>query len=289
MSDHRLSSCGQEARRADHDRYLTCLFAAPGPREALFALLAFNAEIARIRDLVREPMMGRIRLQWWRETIDRLYRPETPLPGHPVAGPLGSAIRERGLGRGHFETLIDARETDLEDQPPATLAALTAYAEASSAPLVALFLEALGAAGWPEAGRAAALEAGRQAGIAWALTGLVRALPFHAARRRAVLPAELFGRHRITPCAALDRSLDPAALAPLVAEIVALARSHLARARQPAALVPKAALPALLLASLADLYLDALERAGHDVTAPRVQRHPLRPLVLSWRAFRGRY
>lgn len=289
MSRNRLSPCGEAARRHDHDRYLTCLFAPADRREALFALLAFNAEIARVRDSVREPMMGRIRLQWWRDTLETLYRPGTAPPNHPLAGPLAAAIRTHRLERASFETLIDAREADLEEPPPSSLAEFTAYAEATSAPLLALLLEALGAAGWPEAGRATAEHAGRHTAIAWALTGLMRALPFHAARNRTILPAELFARHRVTPCAAHGRSGDFRALAPLVAEIAEIARGHLAEARRPARQVPKAALPALLQASLAELYLGALARSGHDVAAARVQHQPLRPLLLSWRALRGRY
>ena len=288
-SGERLSPCGADARGNDHDRYLTCLFAPAGRREALFALLAFNAEIARVRDAVREPMMGRIRLQWWRDTLETLYRPETSLPAHPIAGPLGEAIRKHGLTQAHFETLIDAREADLEEQPPSSLAGFAAYAEATSAPLLALFLEALGAADWSEAGRGAAFTAGRHAGIAWALTGLLRSLPFQAARNRNSLPAELFARHSVTPCAAIGRSFDSRALAPLAAEIADLARSHLAEARRPRREAPKAALPALLQVPLAELYLRALARAGHDVAAPGVARQPLAPLLLCWRALRGRY
>ena len=290
MASRRLSPWGEEARRADYDRYLTCLFAPPERREELFVLLAFNAEIARIRDLVREPMMGRIRLQWWRDAIETLYGAEgTPLPAHPLAGLLATAIRTHGLSRVHFDALIDAREADLEEQPFASLADFTAYADSSSAPLLALFLEALGAAAWPEPGRAAAFTAARHAGTAWALTGLLRAVPFHASRNRTVLPAELFARHRVIPCAAKGRSLDARALAPLAAEIAGLASNHLAEARRAAKIIPKAARPALLLVSLAERYLAALERSGHDVTAFTVQRQPLAPLWLSWRAFRGGY
>jgi len=54
--------------------------------------------------------------------------------------------------------------------------------------------------------------------------------------------------------------------------------------------VSAAARPALLPATLADLYLGSLERAGWDVFSPLVQqRHPLRPLVLLWRSLRRRY
>ncbi|HTV90379.1 MAG TPA: squalene/phytoene synthase family protein, partial [Stellaceae bacterium] len=65
-----LSTVAALVRRHDRDRYQTALLAPAEKREALFALYAFNYEIARVRETVREPMLGQIRLQWWREAID---------------------------------------------------------------------------------------------------------------------------------------------------------------------------------------------------------------------------
>ncbi len=62
--------CEQLVREADKDRFLATLFAPAARRPALFALYAFNAEIARVRDIAREPMPGEIRLQWWREVVE---------------------------------------------------------------------------------------------------------------------------------------------------------------------------------------------------------------------------
>src|SRR6516164_4077804 len=115
----RLSAVAALVRRHDRDRFQTALFAPAGRREALFALYAFNYEIARVRETVREPMLGRIRLQWWREVIEAAYDGK-PTRKHVVAEPLTAAIREHGLTHGEFDRLIDARELDLEDTPPAT-------------------------------------------------------------------------------------------------------------------------------------------------------------------------
>jgi NADH dehydrogenase [ubiquinone] 1 alpha subcomplex assembly factor 6 len=67
-----LSYCAQQLRRLDPDRYLTALFAPDRRREGLFALYAFNLEVARAREAVREPMMGLIRLQWWRDALEEI-------------------------------------------------------------------------------------------------------------------------------------------------------------------------------------------------------------------------
>src|SRR5271168_2913521 len=119
----RLSPVAALVRRHDRDRYQTVLFAPAARREALFALYAFNYEIARVRESVREPMLGQIRLQWWREAVDAAYDGSVPRH-HEVAVAVTATIRSCSLSRAHFDRLIDTRERDLDDTPPATLAAL---------------------------------------------------------------------------------------------------------------------------------------------------------------------
>src|SRR5262244_2642029 len=128
----RLTPVAALVRRHDRDRFQTVLFAPATRREALFALYAFNYEIARVRESVTEPMLGQIRLQWWRENVAAAFEGGAARH-HIVAQPLASTIQQFALSRGHFDRLIDGRESDLGDDPPADLAALEAYAEATSA------------------------------------------------------------------------------------------------------------------------------------------------------------
>src|SRR5438105_12411155 len=113
------SSLAALVRRHDRDRYQTALFAPAGRREALLALYAFNYEIARVRETVTQPMLGQIRLQWWREVLDAAYAGAPPRQ-HPVVLPLSAAIRELALSRGYFDRLIGSRERDLADEPLAS-------------------------------------------------------------------------------------------------------------------------------------------------------------------------
>src|SRR4051794_33905271 len=96
----------EQVRRFDHDRYLCTLFLPGAARADVLALYAFNVEVARIRESVREPMMGQIRLQWWREIIENA--PRGDLRNHPVALALASAIRGRSLPLEPFERLLVA-------------------------------------------------------------------------------------------------------------------------------------------------------------------------------------
>ncbi|HEY8014675.1 MAG TPA: squalene/phytoene synthase family protein, partial [Dongiaceae bacterium] len=126
MAETELSYCARLLRQQDPDRYLTALFAPPERREALFALYAFNLELARARESVREPIMGQMRLQWWRDSLAEMLagRPRA----HEVGRPLAAAIAAYGLDPVLLERLIDARERDMEAEPPVDLAALLDYA-----------------------------------------------------------------------------------------------------------------------------------------------------------------
>ena len=124
-----LSYCAREVRHHDRARYLSSLFALEDRREDLFALYAFNLEVAKTAEVVSEPMLGQIRLQWWRECLDEIYG-GTPRR-HEVALPLNRAVLRHDLTRARFDDLIDAREGDLSAEPPEDLARLETYAEAS--------------------------------------------------------------------------------------------------------------------------------------------------------------
>src|SRR5208282_2825234 len=87
----KISTVAQLVRRHDRDRFVTALFAAPGRREALFALYAFNYEVARIREAVSEPLLGSIRLQWWREVIREINEGKPPRQ-HEVAEALAASF-----------------------------------------------------------------------------------------------------------------------------------------------------------------------------------------------------
>jgi len=276
------SLAAAEARKFDRDRFLCALFAPAERREALFALLAFNAQVARIPELVHEPILGSVRLQWWRETLDAIYSGAPP--AHEVAAALARAVAAHGLTRGHLDRLLDAREFDLGDSAPEDIPALVAYAEATSAGLTLLALEILAP---PGAASDEAAAAGRDLGIAWGLTGLIRAVPFHARRRRLYLPKSLLEREGVRVADVLDLR-GSAPLRAAVREIAGLARGHLASARQHAA--PDWAVPALLSGVLADSYLARLERAGFDPFASAIEGgHLARQLRLWLAAKRGKF
>jgi phytoene synthase len=279
-----LSYCADEVRRGDPDRFLTALFAPRDAREAVFALLAFNLELARVAESVRQPALGDIRLQWWREALDGIYG-GTPR-AHPVIEALTTAVRERGLPRPVLDAMIDARGADLDDEPPESLDALQAYAAQTSGGLAVLIAHALAVGrdlGPP------AREACEQVGTAWALTGLMRAIPFHAARGRVFLPRDLLEQEGVGEREVIEGRRSPGLLR-VIGAVVADAEARLKAARAHRGAATRPILPALLPASLSDLYLRILQRPDYDPfrTDTRIPTSRLQ-LRLMRKAVMGRY
>jgi phytoene synthase len=274
-----LSYSANQVRKGDPDRFLTALFAPPGPRECLFALYAFNLEVARIPELVREPMMGQIRLQWWRDRLDEIYG-GSPREGAETPQALAAAIAAGDLPRAAFESLLDAREQDLDPTPPLTLLAFEAYAEATAGELAALAARCLGAAD------AASLTAARHVGTAWAMIGHLRSLGHNAKAGRMTLPLELMGGATAADVLAGRVQQDVTGTAQAIA---ARAGELLKQARAMRREVAKAALPTLLLAPLAELHLRRLARNGNDPLARLEIGRPRKQLALLLGGLRGRY
>ena len=270
-------------RRDDYDRFVTTLFAPPADRAALTALYAFAVEVARTRESVREPLLGHMRLQWWRDGLTAA-RAGGPVPAHPVAGPLAEAVLHRDLDSALFEALLSARAEDLEDTTPSDLAALERYADATSGGLAVLALQILGVRG------AGAEQAGRAVGTAYALVGLARAVPFHAAARRCYLPADLCAAAGFAAADLYDGTA-PAGLPRVVAALADAAAARLDAARALRGVLPRAALPALLPAVAARYHLERLRRSGGNVFHRRVQHPPTpgRIVRTAAAALTGRY
>ena len=267
-----------QVRRDDFDRYLTVLYAPKKEQAGLFALYAFNIELAKTREVVSEPMLGEIRLQWWREAVEELYA-GSPRK-HDVVLAVADLVSRAGLPQQALIDLIDEREADLYDTQPETLVALKEYAGRTSGALQRLAAQALG-------GDQAAQIAAEQVGTAWALTGLMRAIPFHFAQGRIFMPKRMLLEAGLTDPTKPDAE-QTAALASVLRKIADRARALLRDARDASA--PRQTLPALLLAPLTDHYLKVLARAGYDPEMLNDEKGALaRQIRLLWAALRGRY
>jgi len=249
-----LSDIAAELRRADRDRYLSVLYAPEDKRGALFALYAFNAEIASIRDRIHEPLPGEIRLQWWRDIITA-GTPESA-GGYPLATAVISAIRQHHLPVQAFENYLEARIFDLYDDPMPSRTDLEGYCGETASCMIQLAAFILD----PKAATDVTDLAGH-AGCAQAIAGLLRLLPLHRSRGQCFVPRDILAAVGASVATLLEGK-DQAALGRIVGAMTALARDHLAFFKSGVATIPPSLRPAFLPVALVSAYLDAIDRRG---------------------------
>ncbi|MEG6509417.1 squalene/phytoene synthase family protein [Methyloligella sp. 2.7D] len=266
----------QMVRTEDPDRYLSALFAPKEARDDLFALYAFNAEIARIPEEVSEMPLAEIRLQWWRDALV-VARAGEEKTGHPVADAFGETLRKHDIAPERLAPMIDARRVDAMEQIEPYSAGLIAFLDNTAGEVFTLAAEFLGA------GKSQVELAARSAGRAYGLTGLARAVCAHVRRGGE-------GEQRAQAVAvsgasqALEEKPDPEMLG-LIAEMRRQARTELRRARPAIRALPSDIQLAFQPLSLVAPYLNAMEsrregsRAGSGI-------NPLYRLwrLASWRA-----
>ncbi len=268
--------CADIVRTADGDRYLADLFAPESVRPHLFALHAFNSEVTRIRDSVSEPMLGEIRLQWWHDAL------HGDAGGHPVAGALKQAIEKFRLPLGTFDNLLEARKFDLYDDPMPSLNDLEGYAGETSSALMQLAAILLSGGDVP-----GTTELSGHGGVAYALSGLLRALPSHAQRRQSYLPDDLVAAYGVD----LEDVFSGHATPPLVAllkEMRSIVRRHLDIARKLIAGIDPTLMPAFLPLALVEPRLRTLEKPGFDPLRTSSAMMPWRRHWILWRAAKRR-
>ncbi len=255
MADQNLTNqdiCLAMLRDNDRDRYLACLLSPEDKRGALAGLYAFNAELARIRDLVHEPLPGEVRMQYWRDLLEGNAHGSTE--ANPVASGLLAAVETYRLPRQTLVNVIDARVFDLYDDPMETRTSLEGYAGETASALIQLASLVLA----PEEAAQSA-EAAGHAGVAQAIAGLLLLMPLHRHRGQVYIPQEILS------ATGLDRDSflageDKARISAAISAFAGLGRDHLAKAR--AVKIPTAVFPAFLPATIAGPVLDRAGKAG---------------------------
>ena len=184
-----VSYCCNIVRKHDPDRFLLSLLVPACHRESVWALYAFNFEIAKTREIVSETTIGLIRLQWWREAIADIYQGKPPRE-HEIVSALAGVIKKYNLPQELFDNLIYAREFDLEDRSPASIEGLYNYCIYTNVPLFKLVHLVIG-------------EPINDTDVVdisaiYGLVGILRSTPYMISQRRIMLPQDLLEKNNIT-------------------------------------------------------------------------------------------
>lgn len=268
--------CETLLRRDDLDRWLASLFAPLAKRPHIHALYAFSLEIARVREIVSEPLLGEIRFQWWRDALEA--EDGADVGANPVAAALVDTIARFGLPKQALFELIDARVFDLYDDPMETVEQLEGYARATASNLfrlVSLILD-------PDE-PAEGLGVAEHGGVAYALTGLLRALPWHCARGQAYVPLDILNKHGVDRSDLAAGLGSPGTLA-AIADVRCLARRHLDLFGTKLFGLPDASRVGFLVLSLCEPYLSQMDKRGYDPFKTAVALPQWRRQWSLWRA-----
>ena len=252
-----VAACAELVRRGDPDRFLATMAAPPGARAVLFPIYAFNLEVARAPFASAEPMIGEMRLQWWRDVLDELGRGAAPR-AHEVVAPLADVAAAGRLPLDVLDALVAAHRVHAEAKGFEDAGHFEDFIERTGAGLMWAAAAALGAG-------AEAEPAVRAHGWAAGLAAYFRAIPDLEARGLRPLPD---GR--------------PEAVRALAAR----GRARLAEARRQA--MPCAARPALLAGWRAGPTLARAEADPGCVARGELAESEFRRRGgLLWRALRG--
>lgn len=270
--------CAAEVRLHDFPRYASTLFVTPPQRRALLALYAFNVEVARVREHIRQPLAGEIRLQWWSDMLEG--GGHGYVEGSPVAAELLAAIKAYDLPVARLLCLIEEHQFDLYNDPMPTREALASYLDGSVAVLFALAAKILGSLS-PEIEHVAR-HAGQVAGAA----DVIATLPMDAARRQLFLPVELLAAHGANSEEVFAGVATPK-LRAVLDQLIDEATAHYNATLKELSGLPGAVRPAFLPLAWAGRRLDVARRPGYDMFAVQ-QASRLRVLWTLWRASRSR-
>jgi phytoene synthase len=170
--------CRRLVAETDKERYWASLYASADRRDALYALYAFDHEISRVASVVREPMAGEIRLQWWRDVVEG-RRDEEAL-ANPVAAALLDVMSRYDVPVSRLIASIDAHADALHEAS----VDIERYGAATAGTIIVLVAHILGG------GNAEAEHIASHVGIAqaYAQTKRLQDARLHLDRARDLLP-----------------------------------------------------------------------------------------------------
>ncbi|KAH8672714.1 Squalene/phytoene synthase [Tricladium varicosporioides] len=169
--------CSNLVKKFDSPSYTLQSFIPPSSTDAYLSIRALNIELARIPDVVSNPTVGALRMQFWRDNLTRTFA-DTP-PKEPVAILLHHALtslkaRYPGIStnvmKGWFMKIINTREQYMDNRPYTSMDALEMYAENTYSTLMYLTLAFMPLNSMPTDHVASHI--GKATGIATVLRGL---------------------------------------------------------------------------------------------------------------------
>ena len=251
MSAINTNDLALQVRAGDYDRFLCIQLAPAARRAALYAVTAFSIELARIAETVSEPLLGHIRLAWWREALEEIMAGKSPR-NHPVVLALAQLHAQHPAVLAQLLRMVEARAVDLDTSLLAEEAQWRDYLDGTAGALHVAWALIL------DAGAAMQHEARvRREAHAYAMVGLLRTIPYMVAHGFWRFPADVTQANGMKTLTSDIQNL------PFVTAI--LDRAAQLWGDQP---WPRTLTPLRGLSVLARMYAGKMRRGGYAACAP---------------------
>ena len=268
--------CRERAANSGSSFYYSFAFLSAQRRRAITALYAFCREVDDIVDDSTDDNLARVRLDWWREEVERLYAGQ---PQHPVTRALAPHLSDYALERARLFEIIDGMQMDLEQNRYLDFEGLRLYCHRVAGVVGMLAANIFGAR------RESTSRYAEELGVALQLANIIRDVGEDARRNRIYLPIEDLQRFGVAAHEIL--AIRPSE------RFVELMRFQATRARECHARAlslleageRRAQRPGVMMAAIYFTLLDEIERDGFRVLTHRTSLTPVRKMWIAWRTW----
>ncbi|MBX7145885.1 MAG: squalene/phytoene synthase family protein [Alphaproteobacteria bacterium] len=265
-------------KKNDYDRYLTILFVKSKFREPLAILYNFNYEIAYITTSVKDPLISLIKIQWWQDQIDYIYKDDQFIPPTPLLRSLKVIIKEFFLPKNLFTQIFTARKIGIELNVFETTNQFIDYARDTSSPLIILTLYIL-----HQNFKEPLKHISDNMGIAWVIIGLLRSFAHYLKQDKIFLPQDRLSFWNVDVKNLTDCTSSHS-LIHLAHEMVNNAEEYLIKIREYRSFITKDNMPAFFIGYLAEYYIKRLKCFRYNILNPNLNKNKIYPLL--WLCYR---
>ncbi len=275
--------CQNKAASSGSSFYYSFLFLPAKKRRAITALYAFCREIDDVTDEIKEPDIVRIKLEWWRNDVSKIYHGQ---PEHPVNQELQHVIQDFNLKEQLLHEMITGMQMDVDNTRYPHFELLEQYCYRVAGVVGLLSIEIFGYSNQQTQ------EYARLLGNALQLTNIIRDIYEDALRQRIYIPEEELKRFNITPgqiyAGKFNTEEDQANFKKLMQFQCERAKNYYKKAL--------ATLPeedryqqstGLIMAAIYETILDEIIRDDFQVLTHRIKLTPLRKFWIAWRTWRN--
>jgi phytoene synthase len=253
--------------------YYRTLFLPPDLCSALVALNAYRCELEDAVDGSSEVDVARMKLDWWRQEISRMFALE---PRHPVTRALAPSISEFHLPVERFFDVIEGCVMKVGMRGFADADELHAYCLRIGSSIEILSTEILGY------DDPATLDFARALGVALQCTEIINGVGVDARRHRVLIPQDELTRFGVEP-QSIRRAIPGKNFQSLMAHQYERAVAAFDRAL---ALLPNTdrprQTPALIGAAITRARLEEIRKDGFRVLDRKIDLTPLRKFWIAW-------